>query len=116
MTDDERKERDFRWYLAGQIDSGCTIDFIKIGKKKKEVPVFRMRRPDDRLFLEVRRLWGGTIVKRGKAFELTLTYKKAIMFLRYIRGTVYFRRKDIDAVLKRYDEMEELKQNTDEKD
>lgn len=106
MTDEEKKdvkERIALSYFGGMIDSGGTIGVVKVGRKKKEVPIVRMRRPDRYAFDRMKERWGGSVIARGDSFEITIMYGKALSFLRAVRNNTIGRQREIDQFLQAHE-------------
>ncbi len=105
MTDEEIKEKVACSYFGGMIDSGGTIGTVKVGKNKKEVPIVRIRRGDDYALRWIKKKWGGSVVKRGDSFEITIMYGKAVRFLQTIRNNTIGRQKEIDQFLEQWEKV-----------
>jgi hypothetical protein len=105
MTDEEIKEKVALSYFGGMLDSGGTIGVILVGKNKKEVPIVRIRRGHEYALEVIRKKWGGSVIKRGEAFEITVSYGKAVKFLRAIRNNTIARQKEIDVFLATWEKL-----------
>jgi ribosomal protein S17E len=90
-------------YTAGMLESSGNIGFRKDKRTENSVyPVVTLRSFSSENLKRIKEIFGGSIIKKGKRWELVLSHRKAEKLLKEIYNFLIFRKNEADIVFEIY--------------